>query len=475
MLDQTTPQLARLLARGDISAVELMRASLARIVALNPRHNALVNLRDDAALLAEARASDRRRRAGKARGVLEGLPTALKDTAPAKGLPSTSGSPLFRDLVPDFDALSVGRIRAAGAIVVGRSNVPEFGFGSHSYNTVFGTTRNAWDPALSAGGSSGGAAVAVALGMVPLADGSDVLGSLRNPAAWNNLFGFRPSAGRVPVVPHLDGFWGQFFTEGPMGRTVEELRYLLAVQAGPDSRAPLSLPGDAALGKASLKVPVKGRRILWLGDLAGHLPFDPGILPLCEKALAAFRAQGCKVAAGAPALDWEATWQAFTVLRHYEIGLRYEVIHADPAKRAQMKPEAQWECEGFLRLTGAQLAAAAKQRHALFQAFVPIFETYDAVAMPTAQCFAFPAEWDWPKQVGGRTMDSYHRWMEVTALATMLGCPAANVPVGFDQGRPMGMQLIGRPGADLATLQLARAYQEATPWAGMRPPGEPLT
>ena len=470
MLDRTSPQLARMLAKREISAVELMRASLARIAALNPRHNALVNLRDDAALLAEARASDRRLRAGKARGALEGLPTALKDTAPAKGLTSTFGSPLFRDFVPDFDALSVGRIRAAGAIVVGRSNVPEFGFGSHSYNTVFGVTRNAWDPALSAGGSSGGAAVAVALGMVSLADGSDVLGSLRNPAAWNNLFGFRPSARRVPVVPHVDGFWGQFYTEGPMGRTVEELRFLLAVQAGPDPRAPLALPADPALGKASLKVPVKGRRILWLGDLGGHLPFEPGILPLCETALAALRVQGCKVSAGAPALDWEAVWQGFLALRHYEIGLRYEAIYADPAKRAQMKPEAQWECEGFLRLTGARLAAAAKQRHALFQAFATLFETYDAVAMPTAQCFAFPAEWDWPKQVGGRAMDSYHRWMEVTALATMLGCPAANVPVGFDQGRPMGMQLIGRPGADLATLQLARAYQEATPWAGMRPP-----
>jgi amidase len=470
MLDKTTPQLARLLARGEISALELMRASLKRIAALNPRHNALVNLREEAVLLAEARASDRRRRAGKPRGPLEGLPTALKDTAAAKGLPSTHGSPLFRDLVPDYDALSVGRIRAAGAIVVGRSNVPEFGFGSHSYNTVFGTTRNAWDPALSAGGSSGGAAVAVALGMVPLADGSDVLGSLRNPAAWNNLFGFRPSMGRVPVVPHLDAFWGQLYTEGPMGRTVEELRFLLAVQAGPDSRAPFSLAANAALGKASLKVAVKGQRILWLGDLGGHLPFDAGILPLCETALGAFRAQGCKVSAGAPALDWEAIWQAFVALRHYEIGLRYDTIYADPATRAQMKPEAQWEVAGFRRLSAADLAAAAKQRHALFQAFATVFEAYDAVAIPTAQCFAFPAEWDWPKQVGGRTMDSYHRWMEVTALATMLGCPAANVPVGFDNGRPMGMQVIGRPGADLATLQLARAYQEATPWADMRPP-----
>ncbi len=470
MLDKTTPQLARMLARGQISALELMRASLARIAALNPRYNALVNLRDEAVLLAEARASDRRRRAGKARGPFEGLPTALKDTAPAKGLPSTSGSPLFRDVVPDFDALSVGRIRAAGAIVVGRSNVPEFGFGSHSYNTVFGVTRNAWDPALSAGGSSGGAAVAVALGMVPLADGSDVLGSLRNPAAWNNLFGFRPSTGRVPVVPHLDAFWGQLYTEGPMGRTVEELRFLLAVQAGPDPRAPLALPADPSLARAPLRVSVAGRSLRWLGDLGGHLAFEPGILPLCEKALSAFRAQGCKVSAGAPPVDWEASWQAFVALRHYEIGLRYEAIYADPAKRAQMKPEAQWECEGFLRLSAADLAAAAKQRHALFQAFAALFETCDALAIPTAQCFAFPAEWDWPKQVGGRTMDSYHRWMEVTALATMLGCPAANVPVGFDNGRPMGMQIIGRPGADLATLQLARAYQEATPWAAMRPP-----
>lgn len=469
MLDLPAPKLARLLARGELSALELMRASLARIAALNPRHNALVSLADGDALLAEARASDRRRRAGRARGVLEGLPTALKDYSAAKGWLTTGGSPLLRDNVPDHDALSVGRIRAAGAIVVGRSNVPEFGFGSHSYNPVFGVTRNAWNPALSAGGSSGGAAVARALGMVPLADGSDVLGSLRNPAAWNNCFGFRPSLGRVPTLPTPDSFWGQLYTDGPMGRTVEELWFLLAVQAGHDARAALALD-DPGFAKGKLRAAMKGRRLLWLGDCGGHLPFEPGVLPLCEQALGVFRGLGVRLGTDAPAVDWEASWQAFRQLRHYEIGVRMAAIYADPAKRAQMKPEAQWEMEGFHRLTGAALAEASRQRQALFAAFATVFERYDAVALPTAQCFPFPAEWDWPKQVGGRAMDSYHRWMEVTALATMLGCPAATVPVGFDQGRPMGMQLIGRPRADLATLQLAYAYEKATPWARLQPP-----
>lgn len=458
-----------MLARGGCSAVELMRAALARIAALNPRHNALVNLRDEAVLLAEARAADRRLRAGKPRGPFEGLPIALKDHAPAKGLPTTAGSPLFRDWVPDFDSLSNARIRAAGALVVGRSNVPELGFGSHSYNPLFGVTRNAWAPALSAGGSSGGAAVATARRMVALADGSDILGSLRNPAAWNNLYGFRPSLGRVPAVPSPDGFWGQLYTDGPMGRTVEELWFLLAVQAGADPRAPLALdaPGFA---RGKPRAEVAGRRILWLGDLGGHLACEPGVLALCERALGAFRACGVAVGAGAPAHDWEAAWQGFVTLRQYEVGLRYAALRADPAKWAQLKPEAQWELEGYARLTPPDLVRAGTRRQALYETFAALFERYDAVALPAAQCFPFPAEWDWPKQVGGRTMDSYHRWMEVTCHATLLGCPAAVVPVGFDAGRPMGMQLIGRPRADLATLQLARAYQDATPWAKLAPP-----
>jgi Asp-tRNA(Asn)/Glu-tRNA(Gln) amidotransferase A subunit family amidase len=261
----SAPGLARLLARGAVSAVEVMRAFQARIAALNPRHNAIISQVAPDVALAAARASDRRRKAGTLLGPLDGLPIAFKDTTPTKGLRTTWGSPLFRDHVPAADSIAAGRVRAAGAIPVGKTNVPEFGLGSHSYNQVFGVTRNAWNPALSAGGSSGGAAVAMALRLVPLADGSDMGGSLRNPAAWNNLFGFRPSQGRVPFFPTEDVYSSQLGTEGPMGRTVEELMFLLAVQAGRDLRAPQSLDGDGGLSLAAL--PAQPGRSEGLRDL----------------------------------------------------------------------------------------------------------------------------------------------------------------------------------------------------------------
>ena len=470
LLRHSAPALARLLAGGQVSAVELMQACLARIAAVNPAHNAIISQLPEELVLAEAAASDARRRAGTPRGVLEGLPIAFKDTTATQGIRTTWGSPLFRDHVPAADSIAAGRIRAAGAIPLGKTNVPEFGLGSHSYNQVFGVTRNAWNPALSAGGSSGGAAVALARRMVPLADGSDFGGSLRNPAAWNNLFGFRPSQGRVSYGPNEDAWYSQMGTEGPMGRTVEDLMFLLAVQAGPDARAPLALPAEPGLGLAGLEADVAGRRILWLGDLGGHLAFEAGILPLCEAALAVFAGLGCGVATEAPTFDWEALWQGFIALRHYELGGKLNTAFEDPAKRALMKPELVWEIEGFRRLTAAGLHRAACTRTACLNTMLAAFETHDALALPTAQVFPFPVEQNWPQQIGNRAMDSYHRWMEVTALGTMLGCPTATVPVGFDaQGRPMGMQVLGRPGADLATLQLARAYERATPWAARSP------
>ncbi len=469
MLEYNTPELAGMLARGACSAEELMRESLARIAEINPRHNALVSLRDPDEMLAEARGSDARRRSGRVRGPFEGLPTAIKDTNATAGIRTTQGSLLLKDNIPAEDTPAVGRIRAAGALVLGKSNVPEYGLGSHTYNSVFGITRNAWNPALSAGGSSGGAAVALAQRMVALADGSDMGGSLRNPAAWNNLFGFRPSFGRVPKL-NPDSFMTQLGTEGPMGRTVEELLFVLAVQAGRDPRAPHSLDGDGGLSLGALPAPVAGRRILWLGDLGGHLATEPGVLALCEQGLRVFEGLGCGIETERPAHDWEAVWQSFVVQRYYEGGSTHLANYQDPAKRALMKPELHYEVEGLLRTSAADLAAAAGARSRFYQAMLAAFERVDVLALPTAQCFAFPAEWHWPKEVGGRAMDSYHRWMEVTIYATLMGCSCATVPCGFDpEGRAMGMQLIGRPRADMATLQLAHAYQLATPFAAMRP------
>ncbi len=285
ILDMGAVSLARALRRRDLSARDLMTAHLARVDALNPRFNAIVSRIDPQAALDQAAALDEEAAGGRFRGPLHGFPHAVKDTAPARGIPFTQGSPLLRNNVPSADSLVVSRMRAARAIFVGKTNVPEFALGSHSYNPVFGITRNAFDPRKSAGGSTGGGAVALALRMVPVTDGSDFGGSLRNPAGWNNIFGFRPSWGRVPSIPNSDLFWQNFATSGPMARSVGDLALLLSVQAGPDKRAPFALADDPGIFARPVERDWKGKRIGWLGDLGGALPMEPGIMQTCEKAL----------------------------------------------------------------------------------------------------------------------------------------------------------------------------------------------
>ncbi len=275
---------------------------------------------------------------------LFGLPIAIKDLALTKGLRTTFGSPIFADFVPQEDDFFVERIRNAGAIIIGKTNVPEFGLGSNTYNTLFGPTLNAFDPALTAGGSSGGAAVALALDMVPVADGSDFGGSLRNPAAYNNVYGFRPSQGLVPGGPDVDVFHAQMGVEGPMGRNVRDMALLLDVQAGYHPRAPLShdKPGSFLEG---LQTAADGGRIAWLGDLGGHLPVEAGILDLCEAALGRFASASFVTEPLVPDVDFEALWQAFVTLRQATSGCALKVHYDDPAKRRMLKPEAVWEVE----------------------------------------------------------------------------------------------------------------------------------
>jgi amidase len=457
--------LARKIRDRRLSVREVATAFLDRIEAVNPLVNAVVSLRGRADILGEADAADARLRAGAIPGPLFGLPIAVKDLAPTRGIRTTFGSPIFADFVPDEDELFVSRIRDAGAIVIGKTNTPEFGLGSNTYNPVFGATRNALDPRLTAGGSSGGAAVALALDMMPLADGSDFGGSLRNPAAYNNVFGFRPSQGLVPSILGTDAFHAQMGVEGPMARTVRDLALLLDVQAGHHPGAPLSYeaPGSFLSG---LDGPAPGGRIAWAGDFGGALPLEDGILSLCERALARFSAAGFESEPLVPDFDAEALWQAFIVLRQATSGCGLKTLHDDPAHRGRLKPEAVWEVEGAARLTGPQIHAASVTRTAWHRALLALFERYDLLVVPTAQVFPFPVETHWPREIAGRAMDSYHRWMQVSAFATMGGCPALNVPVGFDAaGRPMGMQLIGRPRADLAVLRAGAAYEAVLPWA----------
>ncbi len=449
-----------------VSCREVMQAYLARIDALNPAHNAIVSLRDEASLLRDADARDAQLARGASAGWMHGMPQAIKDLAPTAGLRTTQGSPLLRDFVPSEDGLMVQRMKAAGCIVIGKTNVPEFGLGSHTFNEVFGVTRNAYDPRRSAGGSSGGAAVALALRMLPVADGSDFMGSLRNPAGWNNVFGLRPSQGRVPAWPVADVWVAQLSTEGPMARSVDDLARLLDVQAGPDPRVPLALAAHASFADALHGVDgaraARPGRVGWLGDLGGYLAVEPGILDVCEGALRRLQGIGCDIEPTALGGSADAVWQAWLVWRRWLVAGRIAPHLANPSNRVLIKPEALWEHDQAADLSGAQVLQASVQRSAFHQQMLRLFDRFDVLALPGAQVWPFDVQQRWPRHIAGREMDTYHRWMEVTIYATFAGLPCISVPAGFDAaGLPMGLQLIGRPQGDAALLRLARAYEEA--------------
>jgi amidase len=463
----TATYLATAIRRREVSSREVMSAHLAQIDRLNPRFNAIVSRVAPETLLAEADRLDRDAAAGRFHGALHGFPHAVKDTAPTRGIRTTQGSPLLRDFVPEADSLVVARMRAAGAIFIGKTNVPEFALGSHTYNPVFGITGNAYDPTRAAGGSTGGGAVALALHMVPLADGSDFGGSLRNPPGWNNLFGIRPSFGRVPSAGD-DVFGQSFATSGGLGRTVRDVGLLLSVQAGPDERAPFSLPDDPRIFAQALDRDWRGKRIGWLGDLGGALPMEAGIMATCEKALGTFRTIGMGVDEARLSVPAAEMWRTAVTLRHWSVGADLMPFYADPAKRALMKPEAVWEVEGSLKLTGQDIADASVGRSRIYQAFRALFERFDFLVLPTAQVFPFDVATHWPREIAGRAMDSYHRWMEVALPPTMAGLPVLAVPAGFGgaRGLPIGLQVIGPRHADLAVLQVGHAYEQASPWIG---------
>ncbi len=472
--DAAAHELSAAIHARRLSCRELMQATLARIAATNPLHNAVVSLRDEAALLREADARDAQLAAGSSLGWLHGIPMAVKDIAATAGIATTMGSPLLRDHVPKHDGLMVARLKAAGCIVIGKTNTPEFGLGSHTFNPVFGVTRNAYDPAKSAGGSSGGAAVALALRMVAVADGSDTMGSLRNPAGWNNVYGLRPSQGRVPMWPAADVWITQFGTEGPMARNVRDLALLLDVQAGFDARAPLSIAGrerfDEASGLDGLDA--KLLRIGWLGDLGGHLATESGVLATCEEALARFAGLGAAVEPVASNFSPAAVWQTWLTWRHWLVACRIEPFLRDPANRARIKPEALWEHDEGQSLTGVQTMAASVARTVYYQQMLALLDRFDVLALPTAQVWPFDAALRWPAEIAGRTMDTYHRWMEVTIYATLAGLPCIALPAGFGgAGLPMGLQLIGKPQGEMALLRIASAYEAAAQSVlSIRPP-----
>ena len=453
------------------SCVEVMDAYLKRIALINPTYNAIISLRDQSELLAEAKTHDNMLAAGKSKGWLHGIPQAIKDLSPTAGIPTIYGSPLMTKNVPLEDGLMVQRMKAAGAIIIGKTNIPEFGLGSHSFNTVFGVTKNAFDVTKTAGGSSGGAAVALAKHLLPVADGSDFMGSLRNPAGWNNIYGMRPSQGRVPMWPATDVWVSPMSTEGPMGRTVEDVARLMDTQAGFDTRCPISIRDSFDLAhalKPMQDAEVKNVNILWLGDLGGYLPMEDGISNICELALQGLRSKGCRVKnlASQSQLGFqpERIWKAWLVWRQALVGARLAPFVAMKNGREQMKPEALGEYDASLSLTGEAFMNASVTRTSFYQAMVNLLKTYDAIALPSAQVWPFDVTMRYPTEIvtakGAVAMDTYHRWMEATIYATFAGLPCISVPAGFGaNGLPMGVQIIGKPQGDADLLRLAAVFE----------------
>ena len=462
-------ELSWAIKQKQVSCHDVMQAYLDRIELYNPVYNAIVSLQDGDDLLKQAKLADAALAKGDYWGWMHGMPHAVKDLSDVQGLLTTSGSPILKNNIAKHDAIFVERIRKQGALFIGKTNVPEFGLGSQSYNPVFGVTRNAYNPKLIAGGSSGGASVGMATHMLPTADGSDMMGSLRNPAAFNNVIGFRPSQGRVPRKDK-NMFYQQLGYEGSMGRNVEDTWRLLHTMAGYDARFPLglrdSLSGPDAF-KRNTGQPVK---LGWMGDFNGYLPMENGVMDLCTQALASIAGEGIAVSDCQPDYEMPRLWQTWLTLRHWTIASSAKALYDNPKLRTLLKPEAIWEVEGGLRQTGLDISRAAFDRSDWYIALEKLFKEYDFLVLPSAQVFPFAAEIHWPKKINDVAMDTYHRWMEVVIGGTLSGCPVVNVPVGFDQqGRPMGMQIIGPMGADEKVLAFAREYEARTTFLVQRP------
>lgn len=465
ILDQNALAQSNSLKNGQISAVELMEATLARVDAVNGKLNAIVALRDPETLLAEARAADE----GPRKGWLHGIPIAIKDLANVKGMVTSMGSPIFANDVAEHDDLMVQRLKAVGAIIIGKTNTPEFGLGSHTFNPVHGTTSNPYDQTRSAGGSSGGAAVALATRMLSVADGSDMMGSLRNPAGWNNVYGMRPTWGSVPPEPRGDVFMHQLSTSGPMARNPSDLAALLDTMTGKDDRQPLSQYHGPAL--PSISDPLPRQRIGWLGDWGGALPVEEGILALSEAALKQFEGMGHAVDALAAPFESDAIWDSWINLRSFSVSAGNHEHYENPETRKLLKPSALWEMERGLAMSVRDLHKASEQRSDWFRCTLALFETVDVLVLPSAQCWPFPAELEHPVEIAGQEMDTYHRWMQVVVPASLIGLPVVNIPVGFGQnGLPAGLQLIGARATGGQLLRLAQEWHEATDWPNKRPP-----
>ncbi|MGW2517879.1 amidase [Streptomyces sp. NPDC001617] len=460
----TATELAAALRRREVSAREVVGAHLEQIERVNPSVNAIVTLVADRAL-EQAAEADERLASGEEVGPLHGLPVAHKDLHDTAGIRTTYGSPVFADHVPHRDHLVVERLRRAGAITIGKTNVPELGMGSHTVNPVFGATRNPYDLSRSAGGSSGGAGAALACGMQPIADGIDTGGSLRNPASFNNVVGLRPSPGRVPSWPDKAP-WGQLSVKGPMARTVTDVALALSVLAGPDPRSPLALetPGSAFAG--GLDSDVRGLRVAWSPDLGGTVPVEAEVRDVVRGAAEVFAGLGCEVEEACP--DLAGADEAFLVQRAWQMELAVGSLL--DLYRDRMSADVIWNIEEGRKLTGPDLGCAQLLQARLFRRVREFFERYDLLLLPVSQVAPFDIGLSYPPWVDGTPMETYLDWMRSASLVTMTGCPALSVPAGFTPaGLPVGLQVVGPHRQDGAVLRAGYAFEQATLFGERRP------
>lgn len=456
-------ELVRLIRARELSAVEVLDAHLAQIGRVNPKVNAIVTLLPEPARVA-ALAVDSALARGDDPGILAGLPVAHKDLAVTRGVRTTFGSPIYRDFVPDVDAVIVERQKRAGAVSLGKTNTPEFGAGSQTFNTVFGATRNPFDLGRTCGGSSGGAAAALACGMLALADGSDMGGSLRNPASFCNVVGLRPSAGRVPNWPSASA-WFPLPVVGPMARSVRDLALMLSAVAGPDERAPISLQEPGGAFARPLARDFRGARIAWSADLGG-LPFEREVRDLTAAQRVVFEDLGCIVEDATP--DLADADEIFAVLRAWNMQLGLGSLLK--ANRERMKDTVIWNIEQGEKLSGPDVGAAELKRSALFERMRRFMSRYDFLVAPVVQVLPFDVQTPYPTQIDGVRLEDYIEWMRSCSRITVTGAPALSVPCGFSAtGLPVGLQIVGRHLDDFGVLQMGHAFEQATGHGKRRP------
>ena len=458
--------IAQWIRTRDISAREVMAAHLEQIERVNPTVNAIITILDGDTLMASALGADETlAKSGPDNlGPLHGLPVGIKDLQPTAGIRTTYGSPIFKDFVPTEDSLTVQRYKDAGAIVIGKTNTPEFGAGSQTFNEVFGTTLNPYDLTKTCGGSSGGATVALACGMMPIAQGSDFGGSLRNPAAWSNVVGMRNSIGTVPVHPAPLGYTSESVTGG-MGRTVTDVALQLVALAGPDPRVPSSLMQPSSVFSQPLKRDFARTRIAWSRNVGGA-PIDSAINETLDARRDVLEDLGCIVEDAEPPL--QDAGEIFHVLRAAIFAHQHEANIRD--HRDLVKETIIWNAEEGMRLTALDVKKAEERRSALYARMAEFMSSYDYVMLPVTSVPPFSADLEYPTTVAGQPLTNYLEWMSPCSSITVTGLPAISVPAGFDKdGLPTGLQIVGRQRADFSVLQMAYAFEQATEYWRKRP------